>query len=149
MTGRPRDEHLIERVATLTAEGRSASQIADQLGILPRQVVRCRAYARARTPEQAPATDHLITSPDDWMSFALCRAEDPELFYPTAKGPVPASTRAICYRCQVRDQCLERALELEQGLPRHARFGVWAATTPNERYRLDTAARHAGRTAVA
>jgi WhiB family redox-sensing transcriptional regulator len=72
----------------------------------------------------------------DWLDWALCRAEDPELWFPPKAGPAPKAAREVCERCAVRMQCLERALALEDGLPRDARFGVWAGTSPQERFLL-------------
>lgn len=80
----------------------------------------------------------------DWLDLALCRAEDPEVFFPREPGPAPRATRAICERCDVRGPCLERALALEDGLPRSARFGVWAGLTPHERWLLWRAGRRVG-----
>ena len=67
----------------------------------------------------------------DWRHRALCRDEDPELFFPIGTTG-PAATQAdeakqVCRRCSVVDDCLERALETGQAA------GVWGGTSEDER----------------
>ena len=49
-----------------------------------------------------------------WMSRAVCRGVDPELFFPVGEsGPALAQVveaKAVCARCPVRAPCLEFAL---------------------------------------
>lgn len=51
---------------------------------------------------------------NDWRESALCRDEDPELFYPIGEsGPAILQieqAKAVCYRCPVIEECLEWAL---------------------------------------
>lgn len=75
----------------------------------------------------------------DWRAGAICRTEDPELFFPVgeehttgrgASGPVQmqnAEAKAVCRRCPVVSECLAWAIESGQD------FGVWGATTAQER----------------
>ncbi|HEY1920487.1 MAG TPA: WhiB family transcriptional regulator [Streptosporangiaceae bacterium] len=74
------------------------------------------------------------------MSSGACRAENPELFFPTAAaGPVPAQVRtakAVCGRCPVQATCLSYALTTGQD------DGIWGGTTREERWPL----RHPRRT---
>ena len=66
---------------------------------------------------------------EDWRERAACRDVDPELFYPVSEtddGPA----KAICDRCPVRPQCLNRAIETGEA------FGVWGGTNPRERKKI-------------
>jgi WhiB family transcriptional regulator, redox-sensing transcriptional regulator len=66
-----------------------------------------------------------------WWSHAACSAADPELFFPiSTSGPAVgqvAQAKAVCARCQIRQECLDYALEA--GSVR----GIWGGTTENER----------------
>ena len=54
----------------------------------------------------------------DWRHRALCRDEDPELFFPIGNtGPAIVQldqAKAVCRRCTVTDECLSWALESGQ-----------------------------------
>ncbi|MER8007697.1 WhiB family transcriptional regulator [Streptomyces sp. NPDC094149] len=71
---------------------------------------------------------------DYWRDQAVCRNEDPELFFPIGtSGPAlmqTAQAKAVCARCPVQGQCLEWALEHGEIL------GVWGGTGENERRAL-------------
>jgi len=73
---------------------------------------------------RAAATPPVAAFPD-----RACAGEDPEIFFP---GPLGSSREAVdvCRRCPHRQLCLDWALDTEQ------RFGVWGATTPEERLRI-------------
>jgi WhiB family redox-sensing transcriptional regulator len=62
---------------------------------------------------------------------ALCRDEDPELFFPIGTtGPAAtqvAEAKQVCRRCSVVEDCLDWALETGQDA------GVWGATSEDER----------------
>jgi len=75
------------------------------------------------------STASITTDADDWRELALCAEIDPELFYPEP-GHSPAAAKRICAGCDVRVQCLEFALTVEDC------HGVWGGTTPRERSRL-------------
>lgn len=67
----------------------------------------------------------------DWRHRAICREEDPELFFPIGtKGPALLQleqAKAVCRRCPVMTQCLQWALENgEEG-------GVWGSLSEDER----------------
>jgi WhiB family redox-sensing transcriptional regulator len=78
----------------------------------------------------------------DWRHRAICRDEDPELFFPTGEehctgrpptGPVAAQNdeaKAVCLRCPVVSDCL--AWAVDEGLP----FGVAGGMTADERRAL-------------
>ena len=51
----------------------------------------------------------------DWRNRAACLTEDPELFFPIGNtGPALLQieeAKRVCARCQVRDKCLQWALD--------------------------------------
>ena len=67
----------------------------------------------------------------DWRHSALCRDEDPELFFPIgAIGPSLGQVEAaktICNRCSVTDNCLSWAMDTGQD------SGVWGGKSEEER----------------
>ena len=67
----------------------------------------------------------------DWRHHALCRDEDPELFFPIGNtGPALLQieeAKQVCRRCDVRDACLQWALEAGQD------HGVWGGLSEDER----------------
>ncbi|MFE0676906.1 WhiB family transcriptional regulator [Streptomyces sp. NPDC058867] len=71
---------------------------------------------------------------DDWRDSAVCRDEDPDLFFPIGtSGPAllqTAQAKAVCGRCPVREHCLDWALETRQTV------GVWGGTSEGERLAL-------------
>ena len=70
----------------------------------------------------------------DWRHHALCRDEDPELFFPIGTtGPAETqveSAKVVCQRCSVIEDCLSWALETGQDA------GVWGGTSEDERRAL-------------
>lgn len=71
-----------------------------------------------------------IATAPAWMDGqALCAEADPEIFHPD-KGASVAEAKAICGRCELREACLEWAIETNQ------RFGVWGAASERERRRI-------------
>lgn len=68
---------------------------------------------------------------EDWRHDAVCRDEDPELFFPVGNsGPAlqqVAEAKAVCARCPVAAQCLSWALEAGQDA------GVWGGMNEDER----------------
>ena len=70
----------------------------------------------------------------DWRHRAICRDEDPELFFPVVTtGPAldqVERAKEVCRRCDVVDQCLEWALETNQDA------GVWGGMSEDERRAL-------------
>jgi WhiB family redox-sensing transcriptional regulator len=70
----------------------------------------------------------------DWRHRALCRDEDPELFFPIGTtGPAVTQieqAKAVCQRCPVVQSCLEWALTSGQD------SGVWGGLSEDERRAL-------------
>src|ERR1700728_4341877 len=93
--------------------------------------------------ERAPMTGFSLgaADPDDlsaifglpdeasWQERALCAQTDPEAFFPE-KGGSTREAKRICMGCEVRDECLEYALEHDE------RFGIWGGLSARERRRL-------------
>jgi WhiB family redox-sensing transcriptional regulator len=65
-------------------------------------------------------------SPPPFYEDALCAQTDPEAFYPE-KGGSTREAKKMCLRCDVREQCLEYALEHDE------RFGIWGSMSERER----------------
>ena len=70
----------------------------------------------------------------DWRHRALCRDEDPELFFPIGTtGPAIVQieqAKAVCQRCPVVQSCLDWALRSGQD------SGVWGGLSEDERRAL-------------
>ena len=70
----------------------------------------------------------------DWRHSALCRDEDPELFFPIGTtGPAERQielARTVCRRCSVTTDCLQWALDTGQDA------GVWGGLSEDERRAL-------------
>lgn len=74
----------------------------------------------------------------DWQRHAACRGMGDAVFFPeTPRGRfLHAEAWAICERCPVDRQCLAQVLEDEGHGARELRSGLWAFSTPSERYRM-------------
>ncbi|MET0671982.1 MAG: WhiB family transcriptional regulator [Microbacterium pygmaeum] len=68
-------------------------------------------------------------NPLGWQTDALCAQTDPEAFFPE-KGGSTRDAKRICTTCDVRDQCLEYALQNDE------RFGIWGGLSERERRKL-------------
>lgn len=70
----------------------------------------------------------------DWRHHALCRDEDPELFFPIGTtGPAATQVqeaKLVCQRCSVTEDCLSWALDSGQD------SGIWGGTSEDERRTL-------------
>ena len=64
-----------------------------------------------------------------WQEEALCAQTDPEAFFPE-KGGSTREAKRICTGCEVRDECLEFALDNDE------RFGIWGGMSERERRKL-------------
>jgi len=70
----------------------------------------------------------------DWRTLAACRDLDGEIFFPPgapgAEGSAQqvAQARSVCRACPVTAPCLTFAVTTRQG------EGIWAGTTPAERF---------------
>jgi WhiB family redox-sensing transcriptional regulator len=69
-----------------------------------------------------------IRNTERWLEFAVCVQVDAEIFFP-GKGQSPAAAKKVCRGCDVREQCLQWALD-------HDERGVWGALTEAERKAL-------------
>lgn len=67
----------------------------------------------------------------NWRHSALCREEDPEMWFPVGtSGPALrqlAEAKAVCERCPVIGECLAWAVAAGEG------FGVWGGMSEGER----------------
>jgi WhiB family redox-sensing transcriptional regulator len=70
----------------------------------------------------------------EWLWYAACVGEDPELFFPVGSTG-PAAAKRVCHRCPVIAECLDWALNSGQTA------GVWGGTDERERAELLRAAR--------
>lgn len=92
------------------------------------------------TIEVGPFSDQAKTTKEergiamDWRHRSECLNEEPELFFPIGNtGPAVfqiEEAKAVCRRCDVRDQCLEWAMENGQD------HGVWGGMSEDERRAL-------------
>lgn len=83
----------------------------------------------------APTVQHdTVRASRDWRSRAVCRDEDPELFYPVGtSGPAlmqVAEAKSVCRRCPVVSECLTWAMEAGENA------GVWGGMSEDERRSL-------------
>lgn len=83
----------------------------------------------------------------DWRHNAICRNEDPDLFFPIGNtGPALLQieeAKAVCRRCPVMQQCQTWALESGQD------HGVWGGLSEDERQAIKRrAARRRARSAA-
>jgi WhiB family redox-sensing transcriptional regulator len=80
-----------------------------------------------------PGVRQRVQEDDDealaWQSDSLCAQTDPEAFFPE-KGGSTREAKKICGSCEVRDRCLEYALENDE------RFGIWGGLSERERRKL-------------
>ena len=68
-------------------------------------------------------------NPLAWQTDSLCAQTDPEAFFPE-KGGSTRDAKKICMSCEVRNQCLEYALQNDE------RFGIWGGLSERERRKL-------------
>ena len=71
----------------------------------------------------------VLEGPLAWQERALCAQTDPEAFFPE-KGGSTREAKNDCAACEVRQECLEYALENDE------RFGIWGGLSERERRRL-------------
>ena len=64
-----------------------------------------------------------------WQERSLCAQTDPEAFVPE-KGGSTREAKKVCVGCEVRQECLEYALEHDE------RFGIWGGLSERERRKL-------------
>jgi len=71
----------------------------------------------------------LLGSVPQWRDRALCQETDPDAFFPE-KGGSTREAKKICFRCEVRLECLEYALGHDE------RFGIWGGLSERDRRKL-------------
>lgn len=83
------------------------------------------------TPPTRRDTTRAAPLNDDWRTRAVCRDEDPELFFPIARtagwNQQTRDAKRVCARCPVSVECLQWAVETGQ------RSGVWGGLSEKER----------------
>jgi len=84
--------------------------------------------------EQRSLDEYRVGEPLAWQDDALCAQTNPEGFFPE-KGGSTRDSKKICESCEVRDICLEYALQNEE------RFGIWGGKSERERRPLVQARR--------
>jgi WhiB family transcriptional regulator, redox-sensing transcriptional regulator len=67
--------------------------------------------------------------PDLWQERAACFGVDPDVFFPISEEEAGPAL-AFCLSCAIREECLAWALKNGE------RYGVWGATTEQQRRRL-------------
>lgn len=70
--------------------------------------------------------------PGPWTEGALCKQTDPDIFFPE-KGERNTVARAICGRCEVREECLEYIDRIEADVPEYDIHGIYAGMSRAER----------------
>lgn len=72
-----------------------------------------------------------VAMSDDWMDFAACKGEDPDIFFCDESDPeAVAAAKEICESCPVIGPCLEASIKTD--------FGVWGGLTGRERRAVRT-----------
>ena len=66
-----------------------------------------------------------------WQDAALCAEVDPEIFF-VEKGGSTAPAKRVCRSCEVREFCLQYALDHEDV----GRYGIWGGMSERERRHL-------------
>lgn len=67
-----------------------------------------------------------------WVGLALCAETDPEAFFPepgAVSADLIALAKRVCARCDVREDCLDYAVE------HRVEHGIWGGQTVRERER--------------
>lgn len=71
-----------------------------------------------------------IVNRDSWQAKGACRGhKKPDIWYPHKKSPSDQTIEArnVCVRCEVRDQCLQYAMDNPNEL------GIWGGLTEQQR----------------
>ena len=80
----------------------------------------------ASTSESYQDESYKNQDPELWRVLANCLGADPDLFFPE-RGAGTKEAKAVCSGCEVRDDCLEYALE------RGEKHGIWGGLSDRER----------------
>jgi WhiB family redox-sensing transcriptional regulator len=118
------------------------SQVARLVGVREgrvRQVLGPLRTAHRNATQAERAQRPVAVVEDDgrqaWLDQAACRDSDPEQFFPeSGEHTKAAEAKVTCASCQVRDHCLELAVNAAGGLDHD--HGVFGGTLPAERSRL-------------
>jgi WhiB family transcriptional regulator, redox-sensing transcriptional regulator len=90
--------------------------------------------SRKPEDEESEVTMTALDNRAAGWSRAACATADPDLFFPiSTAGPAArqvARAKAICARCQIRQECLVYALDAGSVQ------GIWGGTTESERQSL-------------
>jgi WhiB family redox-sensing transcriptional regulator len=70
--------------------------------------------------------DGLFVTRAEWMQSAACKGETVDRFF-NPPGTVPFEALALCYRCPVRADCLDYAVE------NRIEHGLWGGLTAKQR----------------
>jgi WhiB family redox-sensing transcriptional regulator len=84
---------------------------------------------RAACHGEDPELFFMEDGPEDWRDLAECQYTDPDLFYPE-RGCPSRSAKAICFRCPVRAECLDYAMEHNET------WGIWGGLSERQRATL-------------
>lgn len=87
-------------------------------------VVRGKEVPYVKESELLPASEDR-----SWQDRANCLGVDPDLFFPE-RGASTREAKEVCRGCEVRQQCLDYALENGE------KFGIWGGLSERERRRL-------------
>ena len=75
----------------------------------------------------------VLARPGAWTDHAVCRSEDPDLFFPIGSGTAFTEqideAKAVCRICPVRPECFDYATTTAQQ-------GIWGGTTEDERRQI-------------
>lgn len=73
---------------------------------------------------------------EQWREYAACREVGPEWFFPERGDSTEmlAVARKICARCEVRMECLEYAMRVED--VRSTRHGMYGGMSAKQRIKL-------------
>lgn len=72
-----------------------------------------------------------VASSIEWMSRGACRGVTRDIFFPDSDQLVSSTAKRLCGRCDVRDECLQYALD------QRIEFGIWGGLTEEQRRSID------------
>jgi WhiB family redox-sensing transcriptional regulator len=97
---------------------------------MPERMTAYKVALPARTPWNEPGANALMAlKPEPWTVDALCARTGGDAHYPEDGGST-AEAKAICAACDVRERCLQYALDNNEV------HGVWGGLAPRERRHL-------------
>lgn len=96
----------------------------------------CKKHWEKGRPPNKEASPPIFTFPTldlrPWMKEAACKdVADPDIFFPEqGQWKKGIAAKAICAGCPVKKDCLDYAIEYEQG----DRYGIWGGMNTKERW---------------